>query len=243
MSHQLATLLRDGTKEAHTMAENVGFIKSFLAGVVEKRSYRKLVANFYFVYAAIEEEFERHREHPVLGKLYFPELWRKGTLEEDLAYYYGKNWREEVKPSTACVEYIERIKQVSDEQPELLVAHAYTRYMGDLSGGQILKNIAKRAMGLKDGSGLNFYEFNDIRNPGPFKNKYRAAMDSLPIDQKQANDIVEEANHSFHINMRMFKELEGNWFLSLLRITWNSLVSRVQSIFSTSKKPSPTQAG
>ncbi len=30
----------------------IGFVKCFLKGVVEKTSYRKLVANLYFVYSA-----------------------------------------------------------------------------------------------------------------------------------------------------------------------------------------------
>ncbi|MGL6341317.1 MAG: biliverdin-producing heme oxygenase, partial [Waterburya sp.] len=42
MSINLATMLREGTKKSHTMAENVGFVKCFLKGVVEKKSYRKL---------------------------------------------------------------------------------------------------------------------------------------------------------------------------------------------------------
>jgi heme oxygenase len=229
------------------MAENVGFIKSFLGGVVEKQSYRKLVSNFYFVYSTLEAEFERHRDHPVLSQLYFPELWREHTLERDLAYYFGTNWRAEINPSSACQEYVARIKEVSETQPELLVSHAYTRYLGDLSGGQILKNIAKRAMGLADGAGLAFYDFEAIPNPGPFKNKYRAAMDNLPIDEAMAQQIVKEANHGFHLNMKMFRELEGNWLLGLVRLTWNSLLSRLQSLFKpttkTAPSSSPSQAG
>ncbi|MEO0803988.1 MAG: biliverdin-producing heme oxygenase [Cyanobacteria bacterium J06642_2] len=229
MSHQLATQLREGTKEAHTMAENVGFIKGFLQGVVEKASYRKLVGNFYFVYAAMEEAFDSLSDHPVLSQLYFPELWRTHTLERDLAFYYGSEWKSQVVMSPACAEYVDRIKHIAREQPELLVAHAYTRYMGDLSGGQILKNIAKRAMGLSDGAGLAFYDFADISNPGPFKRKYRAAMDALPINNDTATEIVNEANHSFHLNMKMFKELEGNWLIALLRLSWNSLLSRLKT--------------
>ena len=83
MSVNLATQLREGTKKSHTMAENVGFIKCFLKGTVEKTSYRKLVGNLYFVYSAMEEEMERHRNHPILSKLYFPELNRKQSLEQD----------------------------------------------------------------------------------------------------------------------------------------------------------------
>ena len=47
MSSNLAEKLKKGTQKAHTMAENVGFGRCFLHGVVEKKSYRKLVANFY----------------------------------------------------------------------------------------------------------------------------------------------------------------------------------------------------
>ena len=84
-------------------------------------------------------------------------------------------------------------KRSQSKTPELLVAHAYTRYMGDLSGGQILKNIAKRAMGLKNGDGTAFYEFEKIKNHGAFKKEYRAALDTLPVDDATQDRIVEEA--------------------------------------------------
>ena len=74
MSSNLASKLRVGTKKAHTMAENVGFVKCFLKGVVEKTSYRKLVGNLYFVYSAMEEEMERQKQHPVISKIYFSQL-------------------------------------------------------------------------------------------------------------------------------------------------------------------------
>ena len=39
---------------------------------------------------------------------------------------------------------------MAKDNPILLVGHHYTRYLGDLSGGQILKGIAKKALKLKD---------------------------------------------------------------------------------------------
>ncbi len=45
----LASQLREGTKKAHTMAENTGFVSCFLKGVVDKVSYRTLVADLWFV--------------------------------------------------------------------------------------------------------------------------------------------------------------------------------------------------
>ncbi len=226
MSSNLATKLREGTKKSHTMAENTGFVACFLKGTVEKTSYRKLVTNLYFVYSAMEEEMERQKNHPIVSQIYFPELNRKAALEQDLFYYYGPNWRDEIAPSSAAEEYIARIREVSNTAPELLVGHSYTRYLGDLSGGQILKKIAQTAMNLSDGEGTAFYEFKTISDEKAFKNKYRQAMNDLPIDDATADRIVDEANDAFKMNMNMFKELEGSLIKAIGIMLFNSLTRR-----------------
>jgi heme oxygenase len=226
MSNNLATKLREGTKKAHTMAENVGFVKCFLKGVVEKTSYRKLVSNLYFVYSAMEEEMDRHSTHPILSKIYFPQLNRKKSLEQDLYFYYGSNWREQVAPSPAAKNYVQHIREVSATQPELLIAHSYTRYLGDLSGGQILKKIAQRAMNLAEGQGTDFYEFQDIPDEKAFKANYRQALDELPIDDATAERIVDEANATFGMNMKLFQELEGNLIKAIGQMLFNTLTRR-----------------
>ncbi|MEL7008675.1 MAG: heme oxygenase (biliverdin-producing) [Cyanobacteria bacterium J06648_1] len=226
MSVNLATMLREGTKTSHTMAENVGFVKCFLKGVVEKKSYRKLVTSLYFVYSAMEEEMERLKDHPVVSKIYFPELNRKQSLEQDLHFYYGANWREEAKNTRAGKAYVARIREIAQDSPELLVAHCYTRYLGDLSGGQILKKISQRAMNLNDGEGTAFYEFDNIPDEKAFKSKYRAAMNELPIDEATAEEIVDEANAAFGRNMELFQELEGNLVKAIGVMLFNTLTRR-----------------
>lgn len=228
MSSNLASKLRIGTKKAHTMAENVGFVKCFLKGVVEKNSYRKLVANFYFIYSAMEEEMEKHRQHPIVGKINFPQLNRKQTLEQDLSYYFGANWRGEIQLSPAGEAYVQRIREISQTEPELLIAHSYTRYLGDLSGGQILKNIAVTAMNLSEGQGTAFYEFADITDEKGFKTQYRQTLDELPIDDATGDRIVDEANAAFGMNMKMFQELEGNLIKSIGVMLFNTLTRRRQ---------------
>ncbi len=59
-----------------------------------KASYRTLVADLYFVYSAMEEEFSRLRNHPVVGPVAFPELNRRETLEQDFTIYEkrGEEW-------------------------------------------------------------------------------------------------------------------------------------------------------
>ena len=225
MVANLATMLREGTKTSHTMAENVGFVKCFLKGVVEKKSYRKLVADLYYVYSAMEEEMERLKDHPIVSQIYFPELNRKQSLETDLRYYFGPNWQTEAKITPAGQAYVDRIHEVAQTAPELLISHSYTRYLGDLSGGQILKKIAQNAMNL-DGEGTAFYEFENIPDEKAFKDKYRAAMNNLDVPEEMAERIVQEANDAFGMNMNMFKELEGNLVKAIGVMLFNTLTRR-----------------
>ena len=231
MTGNLATQLREGTSKAHSMAENVSFVKSFLGGVVDKESYRKLVSNLYFVYSAMEEAMEKNQDNPIIAPIYFRELNRRKSLEKDLEYFYGENWRTTILISDATQLYVDRIAMVSEERPELLVAHAYTRYLGDLSGGQILKKIAQRAMNLSDGKGLSFYEFDDVNDEQQFKQNYKKALDSLGLDLNLADQIVAEANLSFTMNMKMFQELDTNFTKVLVKLIMNFF----SSVFPTSK--------
>ena len=228
MAIALASQLREGTKKAHTMAENTGFVSCFLKGVVDKASYRTLVVDLYFVYDAMEQEIGKLRAagHPVVGPVGFPELNRRESLEQDLAFYFGEGWRNSVKATPAAQEYVARIHQIAQESPELLVGHHYTRYIGDLSGGQILKAIAQKAMNLGEHDGLRFYAFDAIPDEKGFKANYRATLDALPIDQATADRIVAEANHAFHLNMTMFQELEGNLIAAIGKVLFGFLTRR-----------------
>ena len=218
--------LKEGTKKSHSAAENTAFVKSFLRGVISKESYRTLVSDLYFVYVALEEEIRIFKNDPVLGALYLPELERVVALETDLRYYYGPIWRSIVKPSEQCQRYVDRIHEVAKTEPELLIGHHYTRYLGDLSGGQILKNIAEKAMNLK-GEGLYFYEFDKIDNAKEYKTKYRSILDELPLTESQQNAIIVEANWAFRLNMHMFDQLEGNGIWSFIKI----IISFIKSLF------------
>ena len=182
----LAAQLREGTKKSHTMAENTGFVSCFLKGVVDKSTYRKLIADLYFVYSAMEDELGRLSKegHPVIKNIGFQELYRRETLEQDLAFYFGENWLHVLEASSSAKAYSDRIRHVANIQPELLVGHHYTRYIGDLSGGQILKRIAQKAMNINGNNGLRFYEFDLIPDQKEFKVRYRTILDSLPIDQE-----------------------------------------------------------
>lgn len=209
MNSNLATKLRAGTQQSHIAAEQTGFMQTFLKGSVNKDSFAKFLGNLYCIYRQLEAELERHQHHPLINRLYFPQLNRKTHIEEDLAFYYGKNWQEFVIPTLAAQAYIYRIRAISDTDPVLLLAHAYTRYMGDLSGGQGLKKIAQSAMKLPQHQGTAFYEFDQIPNLKAFQEKYRQALNELPVNEATVDKLVAEANTSFNLNIQMLQELEG----------------------------------
>ncbi|XP_026071411.1 heme oxygenase 2-like isoform X1 [Carassius auratus] len=206
----LSEMLAAGTKEVHEKAENTEFVKDFLKGRIRKELFKLGHVALFFTYSALEEQIERNKEHPHLAALYFPhELHRRDALARDLRYFYGEDWQNQISISPATQRYVERIRQIGRDQPALLVAHAYTRYMGDLSGGQVLRKVAQRAMKLPHtGEGLNFYQFDSIHSAKAFKQLYRSRMNELELDALTKQKIVEEAVLAFQFNMEIFGELE-----------------------------------
>jgi len=222
---KLSKQIKEGTKKSHTMAENTGFITCFLKGVVEKKSYVRLMSDLYYVYSAMEEEIARHKNDVIVSKIYYQELFRKESIEQDLRYYLGDDWKSKLTQTNSCKEYVARIREVSNLSPMLLISHHYTRYIGDLSGGQVLKGIAQTALGVDD-SGMNFYIFKDIPNEKEFKNNYRNALDSLLLTQSQKDIIVVEANNAFKYNMKVFNEIEGNLISTIGKVLFSTLTRR-----------------
>jgi heme oxygenase len=211
MSQDLAQQLREGTKHSHTTAENTAYMKCFLKGIVEREPFRKMLANLYGVYSALEAELQRHANHPIVGPMVFPNIYRSANLERDLAFYYGDPWREQIVTLHAGQVYVDRIHEVANTDPSLLIAHAYTRYMGDLSGGQALKNIVRSALNLPPNQGTGLYDFEQlptVEAKREFKEKYRQTLNSLPVDEATIQRIVDEANYAFHLNHDVVHELE-----------------------------------
>ncbi|KAL4658146.1 heme oxygenase 2 [Arapaima gigas] len=206
----LSEMLAAGTKESHEKAENTQFVKDFLRGHISRELFKLGAVALYFTYTAMEEEIEQNRDHPQFAPLYFPaELHRHEALARDLEYFYGKDWESQICCSPVTQRYVERIHEVGQSDPALLVAHAYTRYMGDLSGGQVLKKVAQRSLKLPStGEGLCFYDFEGIHSAKAFKQLYRSRMNELDLDMPTKQRVVAEANRAFKFNMEVFNELE-----------------------------------
>ncbi len=120
----------------------------------------------------------------------------------------------------------------------LLIAHAYTRYMGDLSGGQFIKKHVqlKWPCNASAASGFAFYDFDTaafvpasdratvaegikaVAGDAALKNAFRSALDtglestaqgSPALRMDLIEEMVEEANMAFDLNRGLFDALIG----------------------------------
>lgn len=204
----LSLQLREGTKGSHTRAERSPFMQSFFRGQVPRDGYRELLARLLPVYEAIEGAQQKLADHPALKNLNFPQLRRVETIKQDLEFYYGPDWAAHVKATPAVKEYVGRIEWLAENWPTGIAAHHYTRYLGDLSGGQMIKRMVQKSFGLEGNDGVVFYEFPEITDIPAFKDGYRAGMDAMPLTEGEAQKLVDEANRAFDLNVGLFCELD-----------------------------------
>jgi heme oxygenase len=192
---------------AHRRAEEAPFVRAFFRGDVTREAFAQLNARLYHVYLALEDALDEHRLHPVIAPLCFSELRRVGPLRSDLDHLLGGGWSRRTGRSVEARQYAQRIREVSNDDPALLVAHAYTRYLGDLSGGQVIATAAQRFFGLDADRGLSFFHFPEIRDLKAFKHEYRKRLDSLDLSEESKALVVAEANRSFALNRALTDEV------------------------------------
>ncbi|GAA3669154.1 heme oxygenase (biliverdin-producing) [Microbacterium marinilacus] len=202
----LSTALRERTRDAHSTSEGAGFMSALLKGERSRDDYISLVAQHYFVYAALEAATERMRQDPVASRFISDKLTRLPALEADLEFLLGADWRERISPLPATAEYVARIEQVGSTWAGGFVAHHYTRYLGDLSGGQHIGRVMKRQFGF-DTNGIGFYIFADIADPTAFKDVYRDELDAVPWDDAEKERVIAEVLLAYDFNTRLFDDL------------------------------------
>ncbi|XP_031419872.1 heme oxygenase-like [Clupea harengus] len=205
----LSELIKAATKDSHTRAENTELMRSYVRGQVSPSQYKLLLCSLYEIYSALEEQLDRNASHAAVAPIYFPqELARLETLQKDLEHFYGESWRQRIIVPAATLRYAQRLREIGEKHPEQLVAHAYTRYLGDLSGGQVLGRITQKSLGLKGGEGLSFFSFPAVSSPGLFKQLYRGRMNSIELTQEQRQGVLQEAITAFEFNIEVFDDIQ-----------------------------------
>ncbi|TRY91407.1 hypothetical protein DNTS_018788 [Danionella cerebrum] len=209
LGSDLSELIKAATKEVHVLAENTQLMLSYQKGQVTLTQYKLLLCSLFEIYQVLEEELDRNAEHPAVQPIYFPqELARLEPLQKDLEHFLGPQWRKKISVPAATHNYTQRLREIGKNSPELLVAHAYTRYLGDLSGGQVLGKITQKSLGLTGSDGVAFFSFPGVTSPNRFKQLYRSRMNSIEMTEEQRREVLEEAIRAFQLNIDVFDDLQ-----------------------------------
>ncbi|GGT16803.1 heme oxygenase (biliverdin-producing) [Nonomuraea spiralis] len=206
MTETFADELRQATWGDHEAAEHTAYLEALMSGKVSRAGYAEMVAQHYFAYVALEAAGRALADDPVAGPFVRTELERVPALERDLETLYGPAWREEITPSKPTLTYVARINQVAD-WPGGFIAHHYTRYLGDLSGGQVIRKVAERTYEFDDEGGVGFYRFPAVPDLKAFKVEYRDQLNALDLDDVQRKRIVRETLLAYQLNTEVLVEI------------------------------------
>jgi heme oxygenase len=200
----LSARLAAATRASHRAAERAGFMPALLRGEIAASTYVLFLRNLHALYEAMERALETRAAARALAPLQTRALFRADTLAADLDHL-APQWS--LMPVTMAMRaYVARIEAVMRTHPGLLAAHAYVRYMGDLSGGQILRDIVRRALALRDERGTAFYAFGE-GPPDALKAQFRSGLDALVLSADEVDAIVAEAGDAFARHVALFEEL------------------------------------
>jgi heme oxygenase len=200
-SSSVVNALYFSTKTLHAEAERSGIIRELLRGQASRTDYILLQRNLLPAYRALESGLERHRDKAALGELAAYRLERAPALEADLnALCHGDFSAVPLLHEGKA--YAERIAACAEGDGARLIAHAYTRYLGDLSGGQILKRLLGKSPGLEPPE-LSFYDFPAYTDLDGLKNDYRNAIDRAGSLARSPERIVDEGAIAFTLNIEL----------------------------------------
>ena len=199
----LSTAMREGSLAEHREAEDSAFMSELLAGRVNEQGYADYLLRLRTVYDAMETVVRARLDDPAVAAVHDPALERLAAIDQDLEHWCSDGRR--AVDSPAADAYRARLEDAAG-WGGLLVAHHYTRYLGDLSGGQAIGRILDRTFDL-GGRGVAFYAFPEIPKPKPYKDAYRARLDALGLSTDQRDLVVAEVKAAFRLNQALFAEL------------------------------------
>lgn len=201
--------LRARTWSEHGDSESATFMSELLRGRGTREDYAAMSAQHFFIYRALENGEREAAQDPVAAAFLSKELSRVPALTDDLEFLFGARWQSRISPLPVTREYISRVQEVAATWPAGFIAHHYTRYLGDLSGGQAILRVLRKRYGFAE-RGVKFYLFHGITNVGAFKDTYRDRLDDAQWSAAERNRFIDEVIRAYRFNTRLFAELQAS---------------------------------
>lgn len=192
----------------HDVAEKTGFLKDLLDGKVTRESYSEYLFNLYEIYKTIEFNLEKYSTNEVVKEFAIKEVYRSEEIYKDLRFLLGEKLKSmNILASTKA--YIERINELGRKNPELLVAHAYTRYLADLFGGRTIYAMLKETYKIEE-EGLNYYKYKSLEDGDSmrvFIMNYHNKLNNINLNDSLKEKFIDEVANSYVYNIAISNEL------------------------------------
>ena len=192
--------LHQASKSLHIEAERSGVIAQILKGAASVEAYSLYLRSLHPAYEALEQGLALHQYTHAVGQVARAEVYRAESLAADLNVLAGPDWRTDLPVLPEASAYADVIDHATEDGGERLIAHAYTRYMGDLSGGQIMARLLGERLGLPPGA-LGFYRFDQIADMPAYKSAYRSWLDAAGALLTNPPVVAQEAQVAFRLNI------------------------------------------
>ena len=129
--------LRKATKNIHDVSDTL--VNAKLGVTINDDSvWAEGLLVFYEIFKFLEQALRSHSDS-LIGELLIEHMERTTAFEDDLAFFFGSNWKENYTVRPEVQLYLDHLRDIEEANPYLLIPYIYHLYMGLFSGGQVLQ--------------------------------------------------------------------------------------------------------
>ncbi len=225
----LGNRINKQTKTIHNKIDKVVSLRLIYA-LREPKVYRQGLQSFYHVFQTIESQYEYVQKHKdqyderiinILGAIWKPAFGRTVRVEKDLLFFYGNEAKFKTPIMKEQIDFVNHIKQVTTENPLLLLAYFHVMYLALFAGGRIMRSSIAQSIGLFPQvkgktseevalEATNFFRF-DVEDENSLRYSFKKDYEintRNELSEKEKELIIAEAQIIFERNVLCVQELE-----------------------------------
>ncbi|MFY7856588.1 MAG: biliverdin-producing heme oxygenase [Rubrivivax sp.] len=214
----LPEALRRATADAHLQAERSPFVGTLLSGQIEPEVYLRWLVALHGLYAALEQGLQAEWSASVATTCpHLPaSVFRAKSVQDDITYWCGHLGCEAPVAGPVAAAYAEHLRVLAREAPARLLAHAYVRYLGDLSGGRLMQKGLKHlgGQGTPDDPslphpGMAFFRYPEGNSLSELREQVRSVLAAAGNDLSDWQGVLDEAVDAFARHRGLMDEVDA----------------------------------
>jgi heme oxygenase len=196
--------MKEETFEAHELSKDSGFATTIMSGAWSHLGFVEWQRALHPIYVSLEDIMKKNRKDPNLHMFDHRKLDRSQKIFNDLAYY-GVDPTKDPSPLPSVKEYVAKVEDAGS-QAQRIMAYHYTRYMGDMIGGQVIARTLMEKYDMPK-EALSCYDFSDVGDLYHYRKTYKTLLDLVPWSDEERRAFIEETKVAYEINAVLFSEL------------------------------------